>query len=247
MEGPVVKKRRYSGHTQSEDTDTHSSKSCITPIFLINFNDYICNLYSSCFKGKWILLALVCFIPISVIKALSIYFHIRLGAKCQNATTERQVLQSTLESLNHQITEEKAKLEQGLLEIDNYTSKGWLYFQGSVYLGSTTEQTWQKSRQYCQKRGADLTIINSVQEQEFECLHFPENRWIGLSDIEQEGIWKWVDGSLLNISFWSTDEPNDANSNEDCGEIKYRGTLRNWNDLRCAEKRNFICEKIILK
>uniref|UniRef100_A0A3B3ZJ15 C-type lectin domain-containing protein n=1 Tax=Periophthalmus magnuspinnatus TaxID=409849 RepID=A0A3B3ZJ15_9GOBI len=69
-----------------------------------------------------------------------------------------------------------------------------------------------------------------------------KNRWIGLSDIEQEGIWKWVDGSLLNIRliFWSTDEPNDANSNEDCGEIKYRDMLRNWNDLRCAEKRNFI-------
>ncbi|KAK7925833.1 hypothetical protein WMY93_008143 [Mugilogobius chulae] len=64
--------------------------------------------------------------------------------------------------------------------------------------------TWQESRQYCQQRGADLSIITSVQEQEFARVAFKEHRWIGLSDLEQEGVWKWVDGSQMNTSesFW---------------------------------------------
>ncbi|KAJ0012088.1 hypothetical protein NQD34_013063, partial [Periophthalmus magnuspinnatus] len=128
---------------------------------------------------------------------------------------------------------------------DNYTSKGWLYFQGSVYLGSTTEQTWQESRQYCLERGADLTIISSVQEQEFETLHLRQLGWIGLNHLEQEDVWKWVDGSLLNSSFWSDGEPNNE-GNEHCGEIHPRVGLRNWNDLNCAKKRPFICEKMIV-
>ncbi|XP_055008085.1 CD209 antigen-like protein E [Boleophthalmus pectinirostris] len=206
MEQPVVRRRR-SGHTQTEDTGTQ--------------------------PRNWILLVFFCFGPLCMIKALSIYFHICWDVKYQNATAERQVLQS-----------KRIKLEERLQELDNYTSKGWVYFQGSVYLGSTT-RSWQESRKYCQKRGADLIIINSDQEQKFVHSLFPNNRWIGLSDLEEEGVWKWLDGSLLNISFWSVGEPNDGIGNEDCAEIMYRDRLSNWNDLSCAEERDFVCEKNI--
>ncbi|KAK7925840.1 hypothetical protein WMY93_008150 [Mugilogobius chulae] len=84
---------------------------------------------------------------------------------------------------------------------DRHTSEGWVYFQGSLYLGSTSEMTWQESRQYCQQRGADLSIITSVQEQTFAQVTFKDNIWIGLTDLEQEGLWKWVDGSLLDTRF----------------------------------------------
>uniref|UniRef100_A0A3B4AFV5 C-type lectin domain-containing protein n=1 Tax=Periophthalmus magnuspinnatus TaxID=409849 RepID=A0A3B4AFV5_9GOBI len=125
---------------------------------------------------------------------------------------------------------------------NNYTSEGWLYFQGSVYLGSTTEQTWQESRQYCQKRGADLTIISSVQEQKFAHSTFKGRRWIGLSDLEQEGVWKWVDGSLVRTRFWTRGEPNNLN-NEDCGEMNFKNELKNWNDHLCTDRKLCICEK----
>uniref|UniRef100_A0A8C6X061 C-type lectin domain-containing protein n=1 Tax=Neogobius melanostomus TaxID=47308 RepID=A0A8C6X061_9GOBI len=43
--------------------------------------------------------------------------------------------------------------------------KGWQYFKGSWYLQSTTKQSWNESRKFCQEKGADLIIINSIQEQ----------------------------------------------------------------------------------
>uniref|UniRef100_A0A3B4BLW8 C-type lectin domain-containing protein n=1 Tax=Periophthalmus magnuspinnatus TaxID=409849 RepID=A0A3B4BLW8_9GOBI len=113
----------------------------------------------------------------------------------------------------------------------------WLYFQGSVYLGSTTEQTWQESRQYCQKRGADLTIISSVQEQTFVATSFTERRWIGLT-ASQSREWIWVDGSQLNTrftQFWDSGEPNNKHNDEFCVETNYNGDT--WNDEGCYEKR----------
>ncbi|XP_045070729.1 CD209 antigen-like [Coregonus clupeaformis] len=73
---------------------------------------------------------------------------------------------------------------------------GWRKFDCSCYFLSTEEKTWEESRQYCLKRGADLVIINSREEQVRE-----RERggvvWIGLTDRQREGTWKWVDGTTL--------------------------------------------------
>ncbi|KAK7925834.1 hypothetical protein WMY93_008144 [Mugilogobius chulae] len=129
---------------------------------------------------------------------------------------------------------ERDTLRLKLQEIENKTSEVWVYFQGSLYLGSSSEMTWQESRQYCQDRGADLSIITSVQEQEFARVAFKEHRWIGLSDLEQEGVWKWVDELLVQ------GEPNSL-GDEDCGELNFNDHLNNWNDINCAHKRKSIC------
>ncbi|KAG8014935.1 hypothetical protein GBF38_003672 [Nibea albiflora] len=68
--------------------------------------------------------------------------------------------------------------------------------------------------------------------------------WIGLSDSETEGTWKWVDGTPMNISYWSSGEPNGVpDREEDCGEILDLNTEKNWNDDSCNRKRSWICEK----
>uniref|UniRef100_A0A8C9SC94 C-type lectin domain-containing protein n=1 Tax=Scleropages formosus TaxID=113540 RepID=A0A8C9SC94_SCLFO len=72
----------------------------------------------------------------------------------------------------------------------------WNSFKFSCYYISNEEKNWDDSRQYCTDRGADLVIIDSKEEQAFIDL-FNGYFWIGLSDKEREGTWKWVDGTIM--------------------------------------------------
>jgi len=60
--------------------------------------------------------------------------------------------------------------------------------------------------------------------------------WLGGSDIESEGDWKWIDGpefgSFLSAGFrnWNNNEPNDSGGNEDALQT-LAGLAGQWNDL----------------
>uniref|UniRef100_A0A3Q2PQ32 C-type lectin domain-containing protein n=1 Tax=Fundulus heteroclitus TaxID=8078 RepID=A0A3Q2PQ32_FUNHE len=73
-------------------------------------------------------------------------------------------------------------------------------FCPSVYYISSTKKTWPESRKDCLKRGADLIIITSKEEQKFMG-QFKRIVWIGLTDAEKKGLWKWVDGTPLTLRF----------------------------------------------
>ncbi|XDV15992.1 hypothetical protein PO909_015893 [Leuciscus waleckii] len=107
---------------------------------------------------------------------------------------------------------------------------------------SNESKSWSESRQYCRDRGADLIIINTEEKQKHLTSFIKERVWIGLSDIENEGIMKWVDNSTLNQGFWYGGEPNNA-GDEDCVELIPLDSIQNWNDLPCSEKRKGVCEK----
>uniref|UniRef100_A0A8D3E6G0 C-type lectin domain-containing protein n=1 Tax=Scophthalmus maximus TaxID=52904 RepID=A0A8D3E6G0_SCOMX len=128
---------------------------------------------------------------------------------------------------------------------DHYTQQGWLYFNHSVYYISSVQKSWQDSRYDCLQRGADLVIINSKEEQEFTT-HFKRNSWIGLTDTETEWTWKWVDGTLLNTSYWHSGEPNSyQRRDEDCASTRFYDDANSWNDDHCNLLYFWICEKMV--
>jgi hypothetical protein len=59
--------------------------------------------------------------------------------------------------------------------------------------------------------------------------------WLGGSDIQEEGIWRWIDGPQFGTLFsagyqnWAGGEPNNS-GNEDALQT-YSGTDTRWNDL----------------
>uniref|UniRef100_A0A672HX61 C-type lectin domain-containing protein n=1 Tax=Salarias fasciatus TaxID=181472 RepID=A0A672HX61_SALFA len=114
----------------------------------------------------------------------------------------------------------------------------------SFYYISQIKKTWHDSRNDCLKRGADLVIINSREEQDFS-RRLSKRMWIGLTDRAQEGTWRWVDGSPLNTSYWFPGEPNNnqMGKEEDCGEIYSIAEGNNWNDWSCDSQNHWICEK----
>uniref|UniRef100_A0A8C2HSR4 C-type lectin domain-containing protein n=1 Tax=Cyprinus carpio TaxID=7962 RepID=A0A8C2HSR4_CYPCA len=75
---------------------------------------------------------------------------------------------------------------------------GWTCYQSSFYFMSTEKKNWTESRRYCKERGADLIIINNREEKDF--VHNTSGNavfYIGLTDTDVEGTWKWVDNSTL--------------------------------------------------
>ncbi|KAJ8260441.1 hypothetical protein GJAV_G00182180 [Gymnothorax javanicus] len=76
--------------------------------------------------------------------------------------------------------------------------QGWEQFHSKCYFFSTEYKIWTESRNDCIKRGADLVIIKSKEEQDFISRNSIYNYyWIGLSDTVTVGTWLWVDGSPL--------------------------------------------------
>ncbi|XP_068448338.1 CD209 antigen-like protein E [Clinocottus analis] len=141
------------------------------------------------------------------------------------------------------LTEEREDLKRKLSAFDHYLQPGWVYFYPSFYYISSNQMSWQESRADCLERGADLIIINSKEEQEF-ANRFQRHTWIGLTDIETEGKWKWVDGTALNTSFWNAGEPN-GRHNENCVEMSKLDKENNWCDQSCDDINFWICEKVV--
>ncbi|XP_049328652.1 CD209 antigen-like protein D [Astyanax mexicanus] len=135
-------------------------------------------------------------------------------------------------------------LESGCDLNDKAAREVWIYLNSSLYYVSTEKKNWTESRNDCRKRGSDLVIINSREEQVFiNTLRKDQLVWIGLSDGETEGVWKWVDGSELITGFWYPGEPN-SKGDEDCGLYGYGSDpVKNWVDYPCSNQLVWICEK----
>ncbi|XP_066889016.1 CD209 antigen isoform X1 [Kogia breviceps] len=117
----------------------------------------------------------------------------------------------------------------------------WELFQGRCYLFSWSQSDWKSAVSACQDIGARMVIVKSPEEQKFLKIWFVRYNkptWIGLSDHNNEGSWKWVDNSPLELSFWKKGEPNNQ-EDEDCVELYNDG----WNDGKCSLQNSWICEK----
>uniref|UniRef100_I3KV79 C-type lectin domain-containing protein n=1 Tax=Oreochromis niloticus TaxID=8128 RepID=I3KV79_ORENI len=79
-------------------------------------------------------------------------------------------------------------------------------------------------------------------EQSFIASFTKKRTWIGLNDIEQEGTWKWVDGTPLTLQYWGRYQP-DNGGEEDCVHVG-RDKQKSWNDLSCSSSYQWICEKV---
>ncbi|XP_030663599.1 C-type lectin domain family 4 member M isoform X2 [Nomascus leucogenys] len=148
------------------------------------------------------------------------------------------------QSKQQQIYQELTDLKTAFERLCCRCPKDWTFFQGNCYFMSNSQRNWHDSVTACQEVGAQLVVIKSAEEQNFLQLQtYRSNRfsWMGLSDLNQEGTWQWVDGSPLSSSFqryWNSGEPNNS-GDEDCAEFSGSG----WNDNRCNIDNYWICKK----
>uniref|UniRef100_A0A8C1GU20 C-type lectin domain-containing protein n=1 Tax=Cyprinus carpio TaxID=7962 RepID=A0A8C1GU20_CYPCA len=129
----------------------------------------------------------------------------------------------------------------------NYINIWMDCYQSSLYYMSNETKSWTESRRYCTERGADMIIKNKREEHDLVMKMSDGNILnIGVTDIDAEGRWKWVDGSTLTSGLWDSGEPN-GYRRENCVLIVNHEprwpTLFRWHDVECNRDFQWICEK----
>ncbi|XP_056100113.1 C-type lectin domain family 4 member E-like [Rhinichthys klamathensis goyatoka] len=147
-------------------------------------------------RAALVCLVLLCALLLTAVIVLGVMFA-QERQLTNNTTEKRNQLLTTitnLTQLNVQLNQEKNDLSKNLGERD-----GWIYYKSNLYFLSSETKSWTESRRYCTERGADLIILNNREEQDFAIwkIYAGVRVWIGLTDSDLEGRWKWVDGSIL--------------------------------------------------
>ena len=130
---------------------------------------------------------------------------------------------------------------------------GWKLLTGRCYKLFRTKKTWKDAEEHCRAQGAHLPSIHSEQENMLVGSKLGwGSKWLGGTDSDREGRWRWSDGTCFSYSQWSRGEPDNRSrksGGEDCLRIQAvrranRGDRRNeWVDDRCNVKSMFVCKK----
>ncbi|XP_043935062.1 CD209 antigen-like protein C [Protopterus annectens] len=131
----------------------------------------------------------------------------------------------------------------------------WKIFNHSCYYFSLMGYNWSEAKEQCEKNQSTLVMIKSSKEQDFlnkTVRNGTDEYWIGLTDANHEGDWKWVNGESCkctetNRLYWYDKEPDNWSASgsivdEDCAIIKQDG---GWSDTKCIDRQKWICEKLM--
>ena len=126
--------------------------------------------------------------------------------------------------------------------------ENWDKNGNQCYYWSTNTKTWDDAEDFCKEEGANLASVTSKATNDYIAAGLKKHKdhflWIGGSDKESEGDWKWSDGSTWEFTNWGTiggvQQPSN-HSGHDC--LEYQRGDRTWNDLNCHIKRRYLCSK----
>lgn len=121
-------------------------------------------------------------------------------------------------------------------------------FGDSCYYFSSGSQrlNFDEAFQFCANLTSSMLIIKDNQEQQFirNAIAGKGYFWLGLTDREEENVWKWVDGTKPVFKKWKPGQPDNwthgHEDGEDCAGLIHEA---NWNDFYCTDRIGFICER----
>ncbi|XP_067372297.1 CD209 antigen-like protein C [Channa argus] len=183
------------------------------------------------------------------------YYNSVLGAAAELSTIKNNLTERLQDAKNKvsSLTKERNQLNASIIQMTEERKKlqkkpcptGWTVSSCSCYYLSAESGSWKKGGADCENQGAHLVVIDTAVEQNFLSGFTNVSAWIGLSDIDEEGTWKWIDGSPLTLKSWVENQPDNGGKHEtteeDCAHI--REHTAEWNDLPCETFLRWICEK----
>jgi len=115
------------------------------------------------------------------------------------------------------------------------------------YLYHPERADWESAKVMCEMSGGQLAVISNPMIQRRIGSRFGEFEefWIGATDIEREGQFRWVNGQSWGFQNWYKSQPNPGKS-EHCVTFNYWGKKNSqWGDRKCLLSKPFLCETMV--
>ncbi|KAK2849697.1 hypothetical protein Q7C36_008480 [Tachysurus vachellii] len=99
------------------------------------------------------------------------------------------------------------------------------------YFFVSQQTTWTTAQDYCRQHFGNLATITSKEENNKSVAVIISNlAWNGLiRTAPHVNNWMWTDGDKSNFTKWSSGEPSDKNTGENCVVMDQNG----WHDTSC--------------
>ena len=124
-------------------------------------------------------------------------------------------------------------------------------YNGSTYQVYDKSLSWTEAKTYCEQLGGHLVTITDADEQAFIANTVLESTgkdyyWLGGTDEETEGVWKWITNEAWSYTNWDSPQPDNAYDED---YLHLYASNKTWNDLNVDASRyfglsnfGFICE-----
>ena len=97
--------------------------------------------------------------------------------------------------------------------------------------------TWYEAKSACNNSSGHLVEVETKEEHNLlvaesrrRGLQSTHHLWIGLNDLDQEGVWRWShSGKEATFLPWASGQPNSVRGEQDCAGLDDE----EWNDLWC--------------
>ncbi len=88
-----------------------------------------------------------------------------------------------------------------------------MHYRGHYYYAYSDVKTWTQAKEACEAVGGHLATITSAEEQQAVTEYLTELRsrsgyWLGATDQEKEGEWRWVTGENWSYENWDEAQPD---------------------------------------
>uniref|UniRef100_A0A8C3EH72 Uncharacterized protein n=1 Tax=Corvus moneduloides TaxID=1196302 RepID=A0A8C3EH72_CORMO len=123
--------------------------------------------------------------------------------------------------------------------------KGWMKHGFYCYSLVQLPATFSEAKKVCEENKGYLATVRDRYEQAFltSIIGFKPEKyfWIGLSDVEEHGTFRWASGDPVTFTHWNMGMPGESG----CVAMATGTSAGLWDILNCEETNTFLCKQLV--
>ncbi|NWR44647.1 MRC1 protein, partial [Regulus satrapa] len=122
--------------------------------------------------------------------------------------------------------------------------KGWRRYGTYCYFIGHVPATFSEANKTCEGEEGYLATVESRYEQAYLTslvgLRPEKYFWLGLSDVQDQGTFRWANGEAVSFTHWDAGMPG---NNLGCVAMRTGTAAGLWDVLNCETKQKYICKQ----